>query len=730
MVLARLVFSDLWPEVCSAITLLALGLNLDTCLLRNLGMVPGFGLVFSGGTDLSRRFPGVVIFNLYSVPQCVGLWDRGQDKIFSAQIAMKRRRTEIIFEESLSEDWSGDMETIEVPLDNRPLWYVGAIVAVLAVVVIMRILFLGVVRADFYAQRVDVNLGKREVAVAPRGLITDRFGEVLADNTSVFSAYLAPQEFMRHPELRSQTKTIAKNILDIEAERFDDAIADRDLEKYAEPIPLSVNLTPAQVVALKEANLPTLLVQDGYIRNYPDWRMFSSVLGYICLTSSADLTRNPSLSNQDFVGKAGLELQYDEKLRGESGLKVKIRDARGDILEEHEKTKPVIGKTLRLTIDGGLQRYFYRAMSGALSSLGRTSGAALAMNPQTGEILAMINFPVFDNNIFSSSGKNSEIREVLFSGTKPLFNRIVSGAYSPGSTIKPLVATAALKEEVVTPVQSIFSPGYLDIPNQYNPAEPTRFLDWRYQGYVDVYSALAQSSNVYFYEVGGGFGYIKGLGISRLKEWWQKFGLGKKTGIDMPGEVGGFLPDPDWKEKNSGRVWRLGDTYNVSIGQGDLLVTPIQLLNYISAIANGGTIHKPMLANDIKIEDLTDLTYLAPEIKEVQKGMRLTVTAGLGTARSLNDLPFKVAAKTGSAQINNNAKENAFFVGYILPSVPSVASEAKEGSVNTGSPLAILVLVENAKEGSLNAVPIAKDVLNWYYENRMKGDQEEVRGGI
>ncbi len=620
---------------------------------------------------------------------------------------MNRRRTEIIFEESLSDDWSGDLETIEVPLDNKPLLYVAVVVFALALAVAVRILFLGWIRADFYNQRVDVNLGKREIVVAPRGLISDRFGEVLADNTSVFSAYLAPQEYIRHPESQSETKSIAQKVLDIPEDQFQEIIAGRDLEKYAEPIPLLVDLTPAQVVALKEANLSTLLVQNGYRRNYPEGKFFSSVLGYVGLTTPADLARNPSLGHQDFMGKTGLELQYDERLRGESGLKIKIRDARGNVLEEQEKAKPVIGKTLRLTIDGDLQKYFYKTMSNALSSLGRTSGAALAMNPQTGEVLAMINFPVFDNNIFSSAGKKSEVKEVLSSEDKPLFNRIVSGAYSPGSTIKPLVAVAALKEEVVTPVRSIFSPGYLDVPNPYNPDQPTRFPDWRYQGYVDVYSAIAQSSNVYFYEVGGGFGDIKGLGISRLKEWWQKFGLGKKTGIDLPHEAEGFLPDADWKEKSSGRVWRLGDTYNVSIGQGDLLTSPIQLLNYISAIANGGTLHKPILANDSQSEVLMDLTYLAPEIKEVQKGMRQTVVSGMGTAHLLNDLPFQVAAKTGSAQIKNNTQENAFFVGYAPYDNPQIA---------------ILVLVENAKLGSLNAVPIGKEVLNWYYENRIKGE--------
>lgn len=634
---------------------------------------------------------------------------------------MKKRRSEIIFEESLSDDWSGDLDTVEVPLDNKPLFYVAGLGIFLALVVSLRILYLGVVRADFYNERVDVNLGKREVISAPRGLITDRFGEVLADNDSVFSAYLVPQEFLRHTELQVDTRRIAQEALDIPEDQFNEIIAGRDLEKYSDPIPLLVDLSPAQVVRIKEANLPTLSIQNGYRRNYPSGKAFSSILGYTGLTTSADLVKNSDLGHQDYVGKAGLEMQYDEELRGQAGLKIKIRDARGNILQEQEKNKPAIGQTLRLTIDAGLQKYFYNSMSRTMSALGRTSGAALAMNPQTGEILAFINFPSFDNNLFSSAGNKEELKKVLTSEAKPLFDRIIAGDYSPGSTIKPLVAVAALKEGVVTPVQSIYSPGYLDIPNPYNPDQPSRFLDWRAQGWVNVYSAIAQSSDVYFYEVGGGFGDIKGLGISRIKEWWQKFGFGQKTGVDMPGESVGFLPDPDWKEKKTGRPWRLGDTYNVSIGQGDFLVTPMQLLTYTCAIANGGMLYRPFLSNDNESKINSDLSYLAPEIKEIQKGMRMTISSPLGTAYALNDLPFLVHGKTGSAQIKNNTQENAFFVGYIVPDKNYATSSIPQlSSANTYSPIAIMILVENAKQGSLNAVPVAKDVLNWYYEHRIK----------
>jgi penicillin-binding protein 2 len=316
-----------------------------------------------------------------------------------------------------------------------------------------------------------------------------------------------------------------------------------------------------------------------------------------------------------------------------------------------------------------------------------------------------------------------------------LFNRAISGAYTPGSAIKPMVALAALKENIIDPKKQILSTGYIEIPNPYDPEKPSRFLDWKAHGWVDLRSALARSSNVYFYEIGGGFEGLKGLGVNKLKEYWQRFLLGAKTGIDLPSESSGFLPDPEEKEERTGQIWRIGDTYNVSIGQGDLLLTPIQLINFIASIANGGKIYRPRLVscathdnsnnpnlhpNDSNRSDnsdtglyhsdcglLMDYSEWQKEIKEVQKGMEDAVEKYYGTANLLSFLPMSAAGKTGSAQVANNTRTNAFFVGYAPAENPEIA---------------ILVLMENAREGSLNAVPIAKDVLEWYYYNRIQNN--------
>ena len=623
----------------------------------------------------------------------------------------KHSNNEIAFEESLSDEWADDLGFTEVPLSDKPIFIFGILVIILGVFMLGRVFFLGVVKGEAYQKRAESNLNKTDRILAPRGIITDKNGDILADNKAVFSAKLNVKEFLKNDMSRTPTINFIQEIFNLDEGQINLLILDKNtnFDIYAEPVTLSENLTNEQYIAVKNQNDPSIVLEENYIRNYPEGSPFSTILGYVGLVTGKDLEKDPSLSGEDYVGKAGIELQFNSDLVGIPGGSIILRNAKGEVIGEGESTEPKIGKKLELAVDGDLQKYFYSRMLAGLRSLGRDSGVGLAMNPQNGEILAMVSFPSFDNNIFHLPGKTKERNEILNSSRKPLFNRAVSGTYAPGSTIKPLVGVATLTEKIVSSEFSVFSPGYLDVPNPYNPEKPTRFLDWRPQGYVNLYSAIAQSSNVYFYTVGGGAFGVEGLGISRLKDWWLRFGLGSLTGVNLPNEVRGFLPDPEWKEKNDRGSWLLGDTYNVSIGQGDLMVTPIQLLSYISGIANGGKLYRPtILASSIAVNK--DLTEYYSAIKEVQSGMRRAVTSDLGTARTLNDLSFKVAGKTGSAQIQNNQAENAFFVGY---------GPYKEGDSSVPE-IAILILVERAKEGSLNAVPIAKDVFNWYYENRLK----------
>jgi penicillin-binding protein 2 len=634
---------------------------------------------------------------------------------------MRKRKTndDPAFEDSLSHDWSRDLTIAEVSIGNRPLFYLGVAIFCVVFAVAVRIVYLNWADGAYYRARAEDNMAQYQKTPAPRGAIYDREGRVLAESTAAFAAVLNTREFVRNDALRADTVSALQSILNISPDDLATLVNRASAADFATPVVLNENLTPTELVDLKALNLPTVNVVSDFTRGYPQGALFSSVVGYTGRVSQDDLKADPSLGGDDFIGKTGIEAFYDQTLRGKPGITVQYKDAKGKALYEEKKSSPAIGTSVNLTIDGGFQAYFSSRLTSGLQSLGRKIGIGLALDPQTGQVLSLVNLPGFDNNLFSQTGQGTkdELNKLFSSADKPLFDRAVNGFYNPGSTIKPFMGVAALTDGVIDPNRTIFSNGYLLVPNPYNSSTPSKYLDWRYQGPVNLSSALAQSSDVYFYEVGGGspavstpllndpsdYG-IKGIGISRLNDWWKTFGFGKPTGIDMPNESVGFLPTPDWKQKRFGTPWLLGDTYNVSIGQGDLLLSPLQLLGYIAAIGNGGTIYKPTLNMASTPQVAEDLTGFLPAIREVQKGMRAGVTAPLGTAHTLNDLPVDVCAKTGSAQVQNNAQENALFVGYAPCTNPKIA---------------LLILIENSKEGSLNAVPIAKDVLNWYYWNRI-----------
>lgn len=629
-------------------------------------------------------------------------------------------KKELFLEEAVLDDLSQSFNSLEQPFSQKAfkLIFGGAVIVI--IVVFAKLLFLGWWQNDFYKKRALANAGEITVVRTQRGIIFDRFGKPLVKNFPAFRLNLKLVDFFsssggKNNVERFQTIKTLQSVLELPPGYIEDLLKNINLERQ-NTLTVARQLSVDQIIKIKNLNLPAVQIEDDFKRQYPETEIFSHILGYAGLVSKADLKNEQSLSLNDIIGKNGLELYYDAELRGEDGETINYRNAIGEIIDNKLFKKPIPGYELYSTIDAEFQSFFYNRLKHGLNYLGSRAGVGIALNPQNGEVLALVNLPSFDNNKIKA--------EDLANSSKPLFNRAVSGAYTPGSTIKPLVAFAALKEGIIAPEKEILSIGYIEIPNPYHPDQPSRFVDWKPHGWVNLYSALARSSNVYFYEIGGGFGEQKGLGIEKLKNYWQKFGFGNLTGIDLPGEVKGFLPCPETKEKKQGEIWRIGDTYNVSIGQGDFLATPLQLVNFIASIANGGKIYQPFIVQKIVSENgkvikeinskvVEDYSSDIEIIKKVQKGMIDGVEKSYGTSHLLADLPITVAGKTGSSQIENKTKTNAFFVGYL----PAEALE------KAGAPLdkqiAILVLVEDAREGSINTVPIAKDVLEWYYNNRI-----------
>ncbi|MDE2144372.1 MAG: hypothetical protein KGJ01_00130 [Patescibacteria group bacterium] len=576
---------------------------------------------------------------------------------------------------------SGNMEMKELPLNPVVFKVVFGIVIALIAIAASRIFYLSVIKHDFFSSIALANVNEEVPIVAPRGIITDRFGTPLVNNKPIFSVFLNVSEMVRSGE-ENQVITDLQNTLGISSSSFYSILAKANLESN-NGVVIARDITRDQSIAIQSLGLNSLQVENDYRRDYLN-PAFSTFIGYV----------GYSATDNELKGRAGLEEYYNSTLQGENGATVIYHDAIGKP-QGTATINPKMGQNLQTTIDGPLQEYIYQDMSAHLQAMGKVAGLELAINPQNGQILSMISFPTYDAN---------NLGPALNDPNHPLFDRIVSGTYSPGSTIKPLMATAGLKEGVITTSTTIFSPGYLLLPNPYDPSHPTKFLDWQYQGWVNVFSAIAKSCDVFFYEVGGGFENQPGLGIQKIITWWKEFGLGQPTGIDLSGEASGNLPDPTVFQKQNNRPWLIGDTYNVSIGQGGLLVTPLQLVDAVSAIADGGVVYNPHLNLNEKPKEILNLTSLEPQFKIVQQGMIDTVAKPYGTAYTLHTLPLQTAGKSGSAQTHLNKETNALYIGYAPVQNPQIV---------------MLILVENATEGSLNAVPIFKDVMNWYYTNRL-----------
>ncbi len=594
----------------------------------------------------------------------------------------------INFEEITPDVFSGESEIKEKPIGAKVFRNLVVAFGIFCVIVFARLFSLGVADGDFYRARAEANVSQIFVERAPRGIIYDRYGEILAENRDSINLYVRSSELARDNEMEA-AEALYTAVFGGDENEFKTILTEKNLQ-LGNFIPFKSGLTKEQAIKIESSGLKSLFVNVDSTRFFDP--AFSHIVGYSGLTNREEV--KGGLSNVDIIGRSGVEAEYDNLLRGENGRLITYRNVQGVPVGEQEVNKAIPGQDLVTTIDAKLQKYFYEALTERMRQLGRSRGVGIAIDPRNGELLALISVPSFSPD---------KISEALASPDNSLFNRAIAGLYSPGSTIKPMIAVAALVEKIIRPEDLILSTGYIEIPNPYYPDQPSRFVDWKPQGWVNIYSALARSCNVYFYTVGGGYGEIAGLGVKNLKKYFGIFGLNNVTEIDLPGEKKGNADS-----LGSGKSWTIGDTYHISIGQGDILVTPLELLNAIASIANGGFLRRITLTPRNEPELLADLSEFAPEMKEVVKGMEDGVYESYGTAYSLHDLPLKIAAKTGTAQIENNARINALFVGC--------------APMESASPprICLLVLVEDAKEGSSNTLPVAYQVFKWYAENRLK----------
>jgi len=481
---------------------------------------------------------------------------------------------------------------------------------------------------------------------------------------------------------------------------------------------ISENLDHQTLIVLetKIGELPGFEIEQHLIRDYRQGQGFSHLIGYMGKIRKEELRGDPEFySISDYVGRTGIEKSYEEVLRKNPG-KIRIeRDALGNIISKEIISLPESGKSVVLWLDSDLQEKITEELEKELQIVGAKSAVAVALDPRTGGVLSLVSLPYFDNNAFSM-GQSEKIEEILNNEDKPLFNRVISGRYPTGSTIKPLIASAALQEGIISPDKKINCQGKITVQDFWDPEKIWEYED-RTHGWTDLRKAIAESCNVYFYQIGGGYEEQKGLGPTRIKQYLELFGWGEETGIALPFEATGFIPDKEWKKRVLGQGWWDGDTYYLSIGQSYLLVTPLEVVTSFLPIANNGKLLQPQVVKqivDASINPMRVVEEIEPKvirenfidlknIEIVREGMRQAVTgmnSPHASAVSLNSLPVSAAAKTGTAE---TPAENLYH-NWVTVFAPYENPE-----------ILLTIMIEEVEGIRAAALPVAKEVLNWYF---------------
>jgi len=617
------------------------------------------------------------------------------------------------------------------------------LVVILAFVVLAAQLWrLQIVRGEQYRLMADRNRFRLVPFDAPRGVIYDRHGRILVRNVPSFSVTIVPAYLPEDEEEEMAVFARLSALLGIPAtsataspvggiaprkgikEMVEEA---RKVAPYS-PVTIKTNVDRQTVFIIEEEHLdlPGVLIEVDPIRQYPTGALTSHIIGYVgpIPRERAEDYRKRGYDLNDKVGLTGVELAFEEELRGEKGCKYIEVDAAGrEVRQVGDPHPPQPGHNLVLTLDLDLQQFMAEALRRGMEAAGSESGVAIAMNPKTGEVLGMVSLPSYDNNLFSGGISAEDYARLSSDPNHPLVNHAISGQYPPGSTIKPVHAAAALEEGVVDRDTTLTCQGIMWLPNKYFPEDPALaqpFYCWihkygRGHGRLNIVEGIAHSCDIFFYQLAGGFEDFEGLGLERLAHYARLFGLGERTGIGLPGESVGLVPSKQWKWLNYHENWATGDTYNVAIGQGFILVTPLQMLNATVAIANGGTLYRPQIVYQLTDADGHVVKSFAPEvIREVpvseenlaivREGMRAAVE--WGTARGADLEGVTVAGKTGTAEYpgpldeEGNLPTHAWFTAFAPVEDPEIA---------------LVVFVAGGGEGTRTAVPIAAEILRYYF---------------
>lgn len=585
----------------------------------------------------------------------------------------------------------------------------GALVLLLIGVLIARLYYLQVVQYEHHSTLSENNRVHVQPIPPNRGLIFDRTGKIIADNRPSFSLTVTRE---RAEDWRKTLDTVVE-VLDLSAEERE-LFEKRVLQgrRPFEPVPIMYELSEDQIarIAVDQFRLPGVEVAAQLVRHYPQGEHFAHSVGYVGRINEAELKQlDPvNYSGTHHIGKTGIERFYEDVLHGQVGYEEVETNARGRVLRVLKRTDPIPGKDITLTLDLELQKAAEAALAGR-------RGAVVALQPATGEVLAMVSQPSFDPNSFVTGISFKAYGELRDSIDQPLFNRVLRGLYPPGSTIKPMMAVAGLDAGVVTEESKVFDPGFFQLPNVKH-----KYRNWNRggDGWVDLEKAIMRSNDTYFYDL------AHKMGIDRMHDYMTRFGIGQRVSLDMFEETAGLMPSREWKRARYRQPWYPGETVILGIGQGYMQATPLQLAQATALMANHGEWIRPHLARSIDgvspvdPEPMPDIQLRDPRYWDAAiNGMEQVVHGPRGTAKKIGDAAsYRIAGKSGTAQVvaikqgerydsdklAERHRDHALFIAFAPVHDPQIA---------------VAVMVENGESGSGVAAPVAKQIMDAWLLN-------------
>lgn len=597
---------------------------------------------------------------------------------------------------------------LERPIATGVFWALGGVFLLIGGVLAVRAGYLMLMEGETYAMRAEDNRLAHQAIVPERGVIFDRAGIPLAYNVPGFRVVVDTREAKKNiliPRMEELAHALHRDTAEIVT------LVERHWEYGEIVIDLIREWNIANNIMARFKDEDAIRVEPTSLRAYVAHPAFGHVVGYTGAITEENIKEDPAALRWSEIGKMGIERAYDTVLRGNPGVKIVETNSRGMVLSEGVYQQEEHGENITLSISAELQKKIYEILEKTAQERGFMGGSAVMLDVNTGETLALVSYPGFDANVMGTGNPREEVSRILSDENHPLFFRAIAGLYPPASTVKPFLAAAAIDEHVINPEKIIYTEGRIVVPNPFDPERPAVFKDWKNHGPVDMARAIAVSSDAYFYTIGGGHGGIDGLGVNRMRDYFLRFGLGQDTGIDLLGEEEGLVPSKEWKARMypDDSLWRVGDSYNMSIGQGWLLATPLQMARATLALARGGELLQPRLVKSTTRDDnkaplLVSISKSALDV--ARKGMRLAVTEG--TAMGVADIRLPVAAKTGTAEVGKSAWIHSWFIGFLPWEDPR---------------LVLVVNMDRGPAGNLiGATSVAHEILQWCFPQGLLTD--------